>query len=506
MTQQADPDAPNASPETPDESQSIAEAGTETATATATATATPEPVEAPEAPEDSETPADSALAPQAASTPPASKALPWVTPEWLTSRHTQAFPEPDSLDLLKRKPIGRSRTRALVPAAILAALAASYLGATLLFPLTNLAPVVTKTPITVTAAAPALPSWPIDGTAGVGVQSMGSVSSTITEQSMASITKVITAMVILEAMPLNIGEQGPEYYFTQADSNMYWQYLRNNESALDVPVDGTLTQYQILQGILMGSAGNYTDFLVEQIWASDEEYSAAATDWLARNAVSGITVVEPTGINANNTALPGSLARLAEVALANPVFAEIVATDVATIPGNAEPVTNTNALLADAGVVGVKTGSLEGFNLLTAKDVTIDGTSVRLFAAVIDQVDPDTRDAESRRLLNDLEVALAPVNAVAKGTPVGNVSTVWGAQAELRTKEDANMVLWNSATATTATTLDLGDDWHKGAQAGSVTVTGPINEKTGDVVLASDLATPSAWWRLTHPLELWGLR
>ena len=431
--------------------------------------------------------------------------LPWVTAEWLTSRHTQAFPEPDSLDLLQEKPLKRNIGRVIVPAAVLAGVAASYLGATLLFPLTNLAPTVTKTPVSVTAASPALPSWPITGSGGVGVQGMGSVSSTFEQESMASITKVITAMVILEALPLNPGETGPEYYFTQYDSNQYWNYLRNNESALDVPVDGTLTEYQLLQGILMGSAGNYTDFLTEQIFASDEEYAAAAMEWLTRNGITGITVVEPTGINPENAAVPGSLSRLAEVALQHPVFAEIVATPVAEIPGNAEPVTNTNELLADAGVIGVKTGSLEGFNLLTAKDVTIDGTTVRLTASVIDQPDTETRDAESRRLLADLEVALAPTNAVAAGTPVGNVSTVWGAQAELRTATDSTLVLWNGATGTTASTLELGEGWHKGEAAGSLTVTGPLNEKVTEVVLASDLPAPSAWWRLTHPLELWGL-
>lgn len=431
--------------------------------------------------------------------------LPWVTPEWLTNRHTQQFPEPDSLDLLKDKPLKKSAWRAVLPAVILAAMAASYVGATLLFPLTNVAPKVSTTPVAVTAANPALPSWPIGGTAAVGVQGMGNVSSTVNQEAMASITKVITSMVILEALPLNPGEQGPEYYFTQADSNEYWTYLGNDESALDVPVDGTLTEYQLLQGILMGSAGNYTDFLSEEIWASDEEYAAVATEWLNRNGVTGITVVEPTGINAGNTAVPGSLARLAEVALQNPVFAEIVSTPVANIPGNAEPVENSNPLLADPGVIGVKTGSLEGFNLLTAKDVTIDGTAVRLYAVVIDQFDRETRDAESRRLLGDLEVALQPTKAIAAGTPVGNVSTVWGAQAELRTKSDANLILWNSASGTQVTTLELGDDWAKGAQVGSLVATGPLNEATTEVVLASELAEPTAWWRLTHPLELWGL-
>ena len=81
-----------------------------------------------------------------------------------------------------------------------------------------------------------------------------------------------------------------------------------------------------------------------------------------------MTVVEPTGMDSGNAASPSALIPLAQKALANPVIAEIVAKQSVDLPG-AGHVENTNGLLADPGVLGLKTGTLDGWNLLSAKDV-----------------------------------------------------------------------------------------------------------------------------------------
>ena len=44
-----------------------------------------------------------------------------------------------------------------------------------------------------------------------------------------------------------------------------------------------------------------------------------------------------------------------------------------------------------------------------------------------------------------------------------------------------------------------------GYAVGTLTVTGPLNAASVDLQLAGDIEPPSAWWRLTHPLELLGL-
>ncbi|NJI21448.1 D-alanyl-D-alanine carboxypeptidase, partial [Aeromonas veronii] len=83
-------------------------------------------------------------------------------------------------------------------------------------------------------------------------------------------------------------------------------------------------------------------------------------------------------------------------------------------------------MLADAGVVGVKTGTLgDSWNLLTAKDLTVHDTTVRMYAAVLGQVDDEQRLSETRALFAQVEAALAAQQpAVAKDAVVGTVTTL----------------------------------------------------------------------------------
>jgi D-alanyl-D-alanine carboxypeptidase (penicillin-binding protein 5/6) len=216
--------------------------------------------------------------------------------------------------------------------------------------------------------------------------------------------------------------------------------------------------------------------------------------------------VNPSGFDAGNVATPEALVKLAETAMQNPVFASIVSTPSVDLPG-AGTVVNTNGMLADAGVVGVKTGTLgDSWNLLTAKDVVVDDTPVRLYAAVLGQSDDEQRLAETRSLFSQVETALqGQAPAVAKGTVVGVVSTVWGTTIDVVTDADTDVVLWNGALPRVSSSFDLGDRREAGDEVGTITTVGPLNTATTAITLAGDVEGPSLWWRLTHPLELFGL-
>ena len=397
------------------------------------------------------------------------------------------------------------RATVLVPIAIIALLIGAYSATTLLWPLHAIPPTVQGEQVDPIAAAPAALTWPGSGSASVAVEGIApTVASAADAVPMASITKVVTALVVLDEMPLAVGEQGPDFRFTARDSDAYWDYLSNNESALDVPVGGTLSQYQLLEGMLMGSAGNYADRLAGNLWPTDAVYARAANSWLAAHGLPGITVVEPTGIDARNTASPEALIALAKRALANPVIAEIVAKPSVELPG-AGLVTNTNGLLADPGVVGIKTGSLDAWNLLSAKDIVVGDTTVRTYAAVLGQPDDATRLAASRTLYSELEAALQPLPSVTKGTVAGHVTTVWGENVAIVTDDDAKVILWNAGVGAVTTTFSLGDAREKGADVGTLAVSGPLDSTTTTLELAADIEPPTAWWRLTHPLDLFGL-
>ncbi|MFC6325608.1 D-alanyl-D-alanine carboxypeptidase family protein [Microbacterium koreense] len=431
----------------------------------------------------------------------------WVDPE-VVARTPAPIVDPDQVapDLLERPP-RRSpfRPSVLVPTALVGLVAGAYAATTLLWPLHEVAPEIEAIGVQTVAAAAAAPPWPETGAASIAVRGIpGDLASGVDAQSIASITKVVTALAVLDEMPLAPGEAGPEYRFSSWDSTMYWQYRARGESALDVPVGGSLSQYQMLEGMLIGSANNYADRLATTLWPTDAVYASAANGWLSAHGIDGVTVVEPTGLDQGNIASPSALIALAEIALANPVIAEIVAKPSVDLPG-AGFVENTNGLLADPGVIGIKTGTLDTWNLLSAKEIVIGETTVRMYASVLGQPDNDARLAASRALYAQTEAELQPQPSVAEGTTVGYVTTAWGEDVAIETDADASVVLWNGGSGTVSTDFALGDARERGADVGSLSVVGPLDESTVALQLADDIEEPSPWWRLTHPLELFGL-
>ncbi|WP_460772870.1 D-alanyl-D-alanine carboxypeptidase family protein [Microbacterium sp. GXF7504] len=489
----------------------------------------PEPAAAPEAVPEPETEVGSAPGsepvpeeepePAAAAEPPVPVVIPPTALSWVDERDVLARTTPQlqltaqtggytpvAADLLARAP-RRSpwRPGVLVPLGLILTIVVAYCGTLLAWPLHAVAPTVSAISVQPVAAAPATPAWPAEGIAAVVADGVGpAVASSGDAAPMASITKIVTALLVLEQEPLTPGEQGRSFQFTAADRTAYRGYLSRGESALDVPVGGSLTMYQMLQGMLIGSANNYADRLAQTYWPTDAVFAAAANNWLAQRGITGVRVVEPTGIEPANIGTPEALLALGKRALANPVIAEIVRTQTVELPG-AGIVDNTNRLLADPGVVGIKTGTLDAYNLLSAKDITVGETVVRVYADVQGQPDNDTRDAATQALFAQLEQELQPVPSVPVGTTVGQVETRWGDPIAIVTAADASVVLWNGTAATTETVFSLGDARTEGDVVGSLTATGPRDSASVELLLAADVTGPSPWWRLTHPLELFGL-
>ena len=440
-------------------------------------------------------------------------ALSWVSADAVAARSADAMfsTAPHRVAAGDLLPARRGATAALVaPLVTAGALALAYTATCLLWPLSAVAPEVTARTVE-SAPGPALSIiWPAEGTAAVAP--LGLLDQTVTDSaeavSMASITKLATVLMILEKLPLAPGEQGPSYTFTWDDYQDYlYNYLWTGQSSLDVPVDGTLTQYQMLEGILLGSANNYADRMMREVWGSQEAFAADAAAWLERNGFTDTTIVGPSGIERENRSTSAEVLRLSQLALENPVVAEIVAKKETTLPGNDEPVTNSNPLINDEGVVGVKTGTfLDSYNLVTAKQVDLGDDTITVVSAVLGQPDAETREAVSRQLIAAAEAGLQPATAVDADTVVASVSTEWGASADVVAADAATLSLWNGAVA--ATNADLDDVLGKaqGERVGTLTVTGTFDTQEIALELTDDLAAPSLWWRLTHPLDLLGLR
>lgn len=449
--------------------------------------------------------------PTESSTAHATTALGWWDATSLTApTHTvpldvTSTAQPAVADLLAERP-RRSpwRPGVLVPIGLVVAVLLAYGVSMAVWPLTAISPTVAGAALQPVVADAAAMNWPKAGAAGVGVDGLADpVSSTQDQSAIASITKVVTALMVLDESPVTEKDQGRSFDFSYADTLDYWNYRARNESALDVPVGGSLTEYQLLEGMLIGSANNYAALLGSTWWGSDATFASAANSWLSARGLSGITIVDPTGFDAGNTATPAALIEVGDLAMDDPVIAEIVAKKEITLPGAGE-VENTNELLKDPGVIGLKTGRLDGYNVVAVKDLELDGTTVQLSSVVLNQPTDKKRWSVSRDLLGQLEKQLRASPSLPAGTTVGTVHTQWGESVPITTSKDADVVLWNGAKAKVAADLKLGE-WGDGAKAGEVTATGPLNTATVPATLSTELSGPSLWWRLTHPLDLLGI-
>src|SRR2546427_10022837 len=114
-----------------------------------------------------------------------------------------------------------------------------------------------RTSDVVPGAAPSLP-WPSRGSAAVGVSGLGLLASSGNAQTLpaASVTKVMTALVILADKPLKSNEGGPTVTLTEADVQSYQADLAGGQSVAKVEAGEDLAERPLLQGMLVPSANN----------------------------------------------------------------------------------------------------------------------------------------------------------------------------------------------------------------------------------------------------------
>ena len=201
---------------------------------------------------------------------------------------------------------------------------------------------------------------------------------------LASVTKLITALVILRQHPLSLGEAGPTIRFTAADVMAYRRDLADGQSVLKVAAGERLTELQALEGMLIPSADNVARILGR--WSAGN--SAAFVRDMDQEAASlglrQLHLVEPSGLDPANVGTAADMVRVGAVVMANPVLRQIVAMPSVSLPV-AGTVSNYNSVLGKQGIVGIKTGSMSaaGGNFVFASEHRVGGRNVTIIGAVL---------------------------------------------------------------------------------------------------------------------------
>ncbi|KAA9378113.1 D-alanyl-D-alanine carboxypeptidase [Microbispora cellulosiformans] len=218
-------------------------------------------------------------------------------------------------------------------------------------------PLSGSTPASAAAALPWTLPWPSTGQAAVEIAGRAGSLRVHGEQRpvpIASVTKVMTALVVLRHHPLGGNDTGPPI---RVDRQAAIEAENRDESTVPVTEGQILTERQLLELMLIPSGNNAARLLARWDAGSEQAFvremnAAAARLGMTNTTYTGASGYEPTTVSTAVDQL-----KLAGQAMKNRVLRDIVATVRTTVPGVPGEIVNSNKLLELPGVVGIKTGT-----------------------------------------------------------------------------------------------------------------------------------------------------
>lgn len=233
----------------------------------------------------------------------------------------------------------------------------------------------------------ALP-FPAAGEAAVAVMGSGVVAASPHEkpEPIASVTKLMTAYLVLRAHPLVGEEQGPSLHFTLATHLAWLKDAESDESNLELVRGETLTERQLLEALLIPSADNVADIFAKWVSGSEARFVALMNATAASLGLRETHYADASGVDPHSVSTAADQAELASVLMANPVVRSIVSLTHVVFPV-AGQVWNYNPALGVDGIVGVKSGFTDaaGGCLATAAWRDVSGRRLLVIAVVTGQ-------------------------------------------------------------------------------------------------------------------------
>ncbi|HEY4153212.1 MAG TPA: D-alanyl-D-alanine carboxypeptidase [Pseudolysinimonas sp.] len=378
---------------------------------------------------------------------------------------------------------------------------AFYLPMTLLAPLHAADPTIAKRAVQPGAAAALdFPSYGGSAIGAVGFDGVLAQAGSTSPLPMASITKLVTALVVLQVKPLAVGEEGPSVKMTSADVALYHHYLAADGQVVAVKAGFVFTEHELLELALIHSANNYAATLALWAFGTTHAYLAAVKSWIVAHKLSSMTITDPTGLDLTDVADTADLLELGKLALADPVLAPIVGTTSITIH-DVGTLANTNTLLGFEGVEGIKTGTLNDFgsNLLFASSHQVGTATVVIIGVVLGGRTHQAVDRDIRSLLTGVLAGFHQVQLAQKGDIFASYATPWGQTFSAVAQKGATLVTWGDAKVTSSITATPVSTGTKGQAVGAATFTSGGHTVSVPLALSASVDDPGPGWRLSHP-------
>ncbi len=313
----------------------------------------------------------------------------------------------------------------------------------------------------------------------------------------ASIAKVMTALALLKKMPISLGQQGPSLTISAADVATYQNELAQNESVVQVSVGEQITEYQLLQAMLIPSGTNIADSAAVWAFGSVGNYLAYANQYASQLGMQHSTFSgDASGFSPETVSTPQDLVKLGEAAVANLVIAQIVEQSSIELPV-AGTLQNFDTDLGVDGIIGIKTGNTDqagGAFLFAAKY-----RSQLLIGAIMGAPDLGTALHDAPEVLTSFESQLSFSTIVNQGQIVATYTSPWGGKVSAIAQKTLSEVDWQDASPTVQISLrSVRASDKAGSSVGAVVVDYSGSQEMTPVVLQKTVPGPGLIWRVTH--------
>jgi serine-type D-Ala-D-Ala carboxypeptidase (penicillin-binding protein 5/6) len=359
------------------------------------------------------------------------------------------------------------------------------------------------------AATPAAVAWPEEarsaGYAVVGYDGAIEAWGSDEAHPMASVTKLATVLIVLEAHPIEGDGRGAEIALDADDVRAQGRAIADNAPIAPVYDGMVVTQRDLIEWSLVDSAGNAVWSLANWAFGSIDGFLAAADAWADRHGLAHTSLADPAGLSAQSVSSAADLTRVGLMAVDDPVVLATLQLESVTIPGIGYA-PNTNRILGEGDVDGGKTGTLKvwGRNLLVTAERLVDGERRRVVAVVMGTITAEEIDAQMLALVESLWTGFERREVLPAGTVVAEYVAPWGARVEATTQTaleaDAFGAIAPSATVAVEERIEPG---RPRGEVGTASVTDLAGEvRSTSVRTTGMLAEPDLGWRAAHPLDV----
>lgn len=246
-------------------------------------------------------------------------------------------------------------------------------------------PDLAQVPADLRSFAGSLP-WPADGETALWAEGVGSLGTCgkQTQVPIASVTKVMTAYVILQDHPLVGSDQGPGIV---VDDQAGSESLSRDESSAPVRAGQQISERRLLELMLVPSAGNVARLLARWDAGSEVGFVAKMNAAAAGLGMKDTVYSDAAGIDSATRSTAVDQLKLAESAFGDSTLLDLTSQRSTQVPDDPTVLPNTDSLLGTDGVVGGKTGSSTpaGGALMWAAQRTVAGQQRLVFGVVLHQ-------------------------------------------------------------------------------------------------------------------------